>query len=211
MHNRQDSRCRSDGREKPKLKTTGEKLVGLAAIAGPLLHMVSDILEWYSNGFSSPQLYINLLGFLPLPFVILGLYWLRRRRLEVLGFAGAVLYAAAFVYFTYSTVFSIYYKVPTYEDLWHRLGWIYTLHGGFMVGGGLMFAVAAFRGKAFGKIVLVPFTIGLLINLIVALLPVPEILQIGGSMFRNFGLIGMGIEPLMESGPDDRGTPSAMS
>lgn len=143
--------------------------------------MVSDILEWNSGGFSSPQLYINLLGFLPLPFMILGLYWLRRRRLSLVGLIGAVLYAVAFVYFLYSTIFSIYYEIRTYEDLWHRLGWVYTLHGGFMVFGGLMFAIAAFRGNAFWKIAISLFTLGLLVNLIVAFLPVPEMLQIAGA------------------------------
>ncbi|NOT49228.1 MAG: hypothetical protein HOP17_15975 [Acidobacteria bacterium] len=178
------------------MKVIGKNLIAFAAIFGPLLHVASDILEWRAGGFSSLQLYINLLGFLLMPFMILGLYWLDRRRLGLTGATGALLYAIAFVYFTYSTIYSIRYQVPTYEDLWHRLGWVYTLHGAFMVVGGLVFVVAALRGRAYGKVPVGFFGVGLLINLVVGLLPVPEMIQIAGSMFRNVGLVGMGIEIL---------------
>ncbi len=175
---------------------TIRNLLGTAAVAAPLLHAASDVLEWRYGGFSSLQLYTNLAGFLPMPLMILGLYWLERRRLGELGFAGALLYAVAFVYFTYSTIYSIYFHVPDYEDLWHRLGWVYTLAGGFMVVGGSMFVAAAWKNRAYSRISLALFGLGLLINLVVAFLPVPEMVQIAGSMFRNAGLIGMGLEIL---------------
>ncbi len=56
-----------------------------------------------------------------------------------------------------------------------------------MIVGGLMFGVSALKAKVLSRIALALFVIGLMLNLIVSLLPVPEVVQILGSTIRNFG------------------------
>lgn len=177
----------------------GGFLIGVTAIVAPTLHLLSDLLEWNSGGFSQTQLLINLFGFLPMPFLIIGLNQIQRPRTGWPGSAGAILYAWAFVYFIYTTVYSLAYSVPTYEALWHQLGWIYTFHGGLMVVGGIMFGLSALKAKVLSRIGVGLFVIGLAINLIVSLLPVPEIVQILGSTIRNLGLMAIGVHLLLRA------------
>jgi hypothetical protein len=54
------------------------QVIGIAAILGPGLHLLSDILEWVSGGFSPPQLWVNYLGFVLIPFLMVGLYAVQR-------------------------------------------------------------------------------------------------------------------------------------
>jgi len=76
--------------------------------------------------------------------------------------------------------------------LWTRLGTLYTVHGTLMVLGGLMFAWSALRMNWLPRGALLLFAAGLALNLLLALLPVPDILQTVGSAARNLGLMGMG-------------------
>lgn len=175
----------------------GGLLIGVTAVVAPMLHLLSDVLEWHSGGFSQTQLVINLFGFLPMPFLIIGLNQIQRQRAGWPAAVGAILYAWAFVYFTYTTIYSLAYSVPTYQALWNQLGWIYTFHGGLMIVGGLMFGVSALKAKVLSRIALALFVIGLMLNLIVSLLPVPEVVQILGSTIRNLGLIGIGVHLLL--------------
>ena len=61
-----------------------------------------------------------------------------------------------------------------------------------MVVGGLLFAVAALRGGGLPRLAVWLFGTGLLVNLALALVPAPDILQTVGTAIRNAGLVGMG-------------------
>jgi hypothetical protein len=61
-----------------------------------------------------------------------------------------------------------------------------------MVIGGLLFARAALRTVVLPKLAVRLFGAGLLINLGLALVPAPDILQTVGTVIRNAGLAGMG-------------------
>jgi hypothetical protein len=61
-----------------------------------------------------------------------------------------------------------------------------------MVVGGLLFAGAAFRSKCLPVAAVVLFGAGLLVNLVLAVVPAPELLQTVGTAIRNVGLVGMG-------------------
>lgn len=61
-----------------------------------------------------------------------------------------------------------------------------------MVLGGLLFAVAALRSGGLPRPAVCLFGAGLLINLVLALAPLPDVLQTLGTAVRNAGLVGMG-------------------
>lgn len=167
-------------------------VVGAAAITAPVLHCVTDVMEWVQGGFSPLQLWLNYLAFLPMPWLLLGIYVLRAEELTPSALAGALLYGAAFTYFAYTTLFALQSQAPNYEALWQRLGFIYTVHGAAMVVGGLLFAWAALRSRALPRLAVGLFAAGLLVNLGLAVVPAPDILQTVGTAIRNAGIAGMG-------------------
>jgi hypothetical protein len=171
-------------------------LVGSAAIAAPILHSLTDAMEWYRNGFSTAQLWLNYLAFLPMPWLLLGLCAVRTESLGAVALFGAVLYGFAFTYFAHTTLHALATGAPDYASLWQQLGPIYTFHGALMIIGGLLFAGAAIGAKSLPRIAVLLFGGGLLLNLVLALVPAPEILQTVGTALRNAGLVGMGYATL---------------
>jgi hypothetical protein len=167
-------------------------IVGLAAIVAPSLHLLSDVMEWSAGGFSRAQLLVNYAAFVPMPFLLLGLYALQTPRSKWTGLIGAVLYGLAFVYFTHSTLVALEQAVPDYETLWGRLGVVYTVHGALMIAGGLLFGVDALRARVLPRAGVILFLTGIGLNLAVGLTPLPDIVQIAGSTMRNVGLVVIG-------------------
>jgi hypothetical protein len=167
-------------------------VVGLVALAAPALHSLTDLLEWQQQGFSTIQLRLNYLAFLPMPWLLLGLYAVHDPKPAPVGLVGALLYGSAFTYFSHTTLYALAEHIPTYEALWGRLGGLYTAHGALMVLGGLLFAFAVLRAGFLPKSSVVLFAVGLGTNLVLALLPAPDILQIFGTAARNLGLMIMG-------------------
>ncbi len=55
-------------------------IIAVTTISAPSLHLISDVLECSSSGFSNAQLLINYAGFLPMPFLMLGLYTVSARK-----------------------------------------------------------------------------------------------------------------------------------
>ncbi|MBK8233706.1 MAG: hypothetical protein IPK72_24795 [Candidatus Eisenbacteria bacterium] len=149
-------------------------------------------MEWYQGGFSTPQLWLNYIAFLPMPWLLLGVYVIRSDALGTGALIGAILYGVAFTYFAHTTLYALALGVADYETLWRQLGPLYTAHGALMIVGGLLFASTALRGKGLPSWAVSLFGIGLLANLVLALLPAPDILQTLGTAVRNVGLVGMG-------------------
>ncbi|MFT3808208.1 hypothetical protein [Arenimonas sp.] len=177
------------------------RTVGGVAVVAPALHLLSDVMEWRQQGFNDVQLWINLIAFLPMPFLLAGLIAWQGNRKGRIGWLGAGLYGAAFIYFLYTTILAISARIPTYEQLWAELGWHYTLAGSAMVLGGLLFAWSAWRANRFPRMAVALFLAGILTNLAIALLPVPDILQVLGSALRNIGLMVMGVAILFDQPP----------
>jgi hypothetical protein len=176
-------------------KTTGTALsttVGVAALAAPTLHSLTDALEWYHGGFTTAQLWLNYAVFLPMPWLLLGVYAVHEPRPNVAGLVGALLYGAAFTYFAHTALYALTERATNYEELWVRLGATYTVHGAVMICGGLLFGWSVFRAGWLPRLAVVAFLAGVLANLIVWLLPAADILQTIGSAVRNLGLVLMG-------------------
>jgi hypothetical protein len=166
--------------------------VGIAALVAPGLHSATDLWEWYQGGFSAGQLWLNYAAFLPMPWLLLGLYAVHEPKPGVGGLLGAILYGAAFTYFSYTTLYALKAGIPGYAALWAELGPVYTVHGGLMVAGGLLFGGSVFRAGWLPRFPVLLFLAGILLNLALALIPSPDILQTAGSLLRNLGIMGMG-------------------
>lgn len=170
-----------------------QRLIGLGAIVAPIAHSATDAMEWLNGGFTPPQLWLNYFAFLPLPAILLGLYAVQRPRITRLGLAGALLYGFAFVYFTHTTLAALAARVPDYDRLWDQLGRTYTVHGVVMLVGGGLFGWATVRARVLPAWSGWLFLTGLTINLLVGLLPLPDLLQTIGTTVRNAGLVAMGV------------------
>jgi hypothetical protein len=174
-------------------------VIAMTAIVAPTLHLLSDVLELTGGGFSQVQLLVNYAGFLPMPFLMLGLYAYQRPRIGWDGLIGSVLYGVAFIYFAHTTLIALEEAISNYEMLLGTLGVIYTFHGGLMVTGGTLFGIASLRAKVLWRGAVSLFLVGIILNLGVALLPLSDILQILGSSVRNLGLIAMGVSVIRKS------------
>lgn len=168
-------------------------LIAFGAIVFPVLHTITDVMEWLHGGFSFPQLVLNYVAFLPVPAVLLGLYAVQRPTISRLGLWGALLYGFAFVYFAHTALYALASQSPSYAVLWAGLGWTYTVHGVVMIVGGLCFGWATFRAGVLPRWTASLFLGGIGLHLLFGLLPVPDLLQTFGTLVRNAGLVGMGI------------------
>lgn len=171
---------------------TTRKLVGWTAIVAPLLHTATDVLEWTQGGFSRAQLWLNYAAFLPVPALMLGLYAMQRPRIGRAGLWGALIYGGAFVYFAHTTLWALAESAPDYATLWGRLGIAYTAHGVAMVVGGLLFGWATWKAGVVPRLAPGLFIAGLAGNLVLGLLPLPDILQTIASGVRNAGFVSLG-------------------
>lgn len=169
-----------------------DRWLGCFAIAAPLLHSATDVLEWQQRGFSVAQLWLNYLAFLPMPAVMLGLCAAQRPRIGGAGLVGACGYGVAFIYFAHTTLFALETATQDYAQLWHRLGLLYTAHGALMVLGGALFGVASLRARVFPPWTAAVFLAGVALNAVLALSGAPEAWQPVASALRNLGLMGMG-------------------
>lgn len=176
-------------------------LIGVAALVAPALHTVTDLMEWHKQGFTETQLWLNFVAFLPMPLLLLCIHAVQEPRPGVVGLIGALLYGAAFAYFLYTTLYALQEHVKSYDELWARLGHVYTFFGGVMVCGGLLFGWSALRVGWLPRSSVLLFLSGIVLNLVLAILPTPDILQTVGSAVRNVGLIAMGYAVLFKPAP----------
>lgn len=163
-------------------------LIGATAVVAPGLHLASDVLEW-RGGFSPVQLALTYLGFVPMPALFVGLYAMQRPRIHWTGLAGALCYGLAFVYFAFTALYALQEQIPDYAQLLACLGVLYTFHGALMVVGGAMFGVASLRTGVWPRWTLALFLAGIVLNVLFALNPVPDIPQTLGSTLRNLGIM----------------------
>lgn len=176
-------------------------LIGSAAVLFPALHTLSDVLELRSAGFSPPQLWINYVAFVGIPFVPLGLHAIQRPRTGWLSLGGALLYGAAFVFFAATTVYALVGRTRDYPTLLDELGVVYAAHGVMMVVGGLLFGWGVMRAGVLPRWTGVTLATGVLLNLLSSALRLPDLTQIAGSTVRNVALIAMGIAVLRRRSP----------
>lgn len=158
----------------------------------PAMHLATDVMEWWVGGYGELQLWANLVAFLPMPLLLLGICMALDHHPARVTVLGALLYGVSFIYFIYTTAYAIAGNIPDYETLWSQLGPVYTVAGGLMVAGGILFSMGSFKTSPLPAVSLWLFLFGILVNLVVAIVPAPDILQTVGSSIRNVGLMIMG-------------------
>jgi len=90
------------------------------------------------------------------------------------------------------TLLALASAAPDYEHLWGQLGMTYTMHGAVMIVSGALFGWVTLRAKRLPAWTAQVFLLSIGLNLVLALLPGPDILQTLGTLLRNVGLAGMG-------------------
>ena len=168
-------------------------LIGLATIIAFTLHILSDLLEVFTGGFSAEQLWINYVAFLAIPFLMIGLYAVQLPLSGWMSLTGAIAYGTSFIFFAGTTLYALVAKTPDYSTLLEELGSIYTFYGGLMVVGGILFSIAVIRAKVLPIWTGWLLILGVSLNLLFHLLAFPDLSQIIGSIVRNIALVGMGI------------------
>ena len=167
-------------------------IVGASAIAGPALHTLSDVLEWYQNGYSATQLWLKYFAFVPMPWLLLGICLVHTPRLGALGIVGALLYGMGFVYFEHTVLYALTEGISNYTELKGRLGTLNTVYGTFMIYGALIFAWAVFHTKQIPRYSVFLLALGVVVNIVLWLLAVPDTYQTIGSAVRNLGIACIG-------------------
>ena len=167
-------------------------IVGLVAIVAPALHTLSDVLEWYQQGYTEMQLWLKYLAFIPMPWLLLGVCLVHTPRLGALGIVGALLYGLGFVYFEHTVLYALTEGIPGYPDLRSRLGTLNTVYGTFMIYGGLIFAWAAFHTSQFPRYPVFLLAFGVVVNIVLWLFGVPDTYQTLGTAIRNLGIACIG-------------------
>ena len=168
-------------------------IIGLATIIASTLHILSDVLEVLSGGFSANQLWINYVAFLPIPFLMIGLYAFQRPRAGWMSLTGAIAYGTSFIFFAGTTLYALVAKTADYSTLLEELGSIYTFYGGLMVAGGILFGISAIKARVLPRWTGWLLIFGVSLNLLFRLLAFPDLSQIVGSIVRNIAFVGMGI------------------
>jgi hypothetical protein len=171
-------------------------LIGSAAVLFPALHTLSDVLELRNGRFSPPQLWINYVAFVGIPFMPLGLHAVQRPWTGWLSLSGALLYGAAFVFFAATTVYALVGRTRDYATLLNELGMVYTAHGAMMVAGGLLFGWGVMRAGVLPRWTGATLAAGVLLHLLSSAVRLPELTQIAGSTLRNVAFVAMGISVL---------------
>jgi hypothetical protein len=97
-----------------------------------MVYLVSDVLEATHGGFTSFQLWLTLVAEVTMPVFVLGLFAAQRHQIGSLGRSGAIGYALAYVYFTYTVGYALAAQTPDFETL-RDLGVPKTIAGGVLV------------------------------------------------------------------------------
>jgi hypothetical protein len=113
---------------------------------------------------------------------------------------GAIVYAYAYVYFTYTVVFALVEDVADYDELSDRLGAWMVAHGALMLIGALALGGAILWHAAY------PRWTGavLILGVVLVTLGLPGVLGFLAAAVRAVAWLGMGLALLTERGPLSR-------
>lgn len=170
------------------------RAAGWLAVVSTAVYFASDVLEASHGGFTTVQLWLTLACEATLPAFVLGLYQVQRPQIGRLGRYGAVAYAIAFLYFTYTVSYALAHGTPDFTALSRTLNPAMTVFGAVMVAAGIAFGVATYRARVLpgwtgptlaSGVVLVVVTLGL-----------PAAVQLTAVGVRDLAFIGMGIAAL---------------
>lgn len=124
--------------------------------------------------------------------MVLGRYAAQRPRIRAIGLIGALGYGFAFICFTHATLLALATGTSSDQQLWDTLGCTYTVYGVLTIAAGACFGWATIEARVFPPWTAWAFLLGIATNLVLGMLPTPDLLQTGRTLLRNCGLVGMG-------------------
>jgi len=170
-----------------------QKLVGIATLLAAVLYIASDLLEVAMRGFSPVQLYMTYGAFVAIPFSLMGLHAIQSARVGWLSLVGSVAYGSSFIFYAATVIYALVQQTADYANLIDSLGILYPLHGLLLIVGGLLFGWSVMRAGVLPRWTGLLLMVGVVVNLAIAALPLPDISQIIGSTLRNIAFLGMAI------------------
>lgn len=145
------------------------------------------------SGFSPVQLYMTYGAFVAVPFSLMGLHAIQSPRVGWFSLVGSVAYGSSFIFYAATVVYALVQQTADYANLVDSLGILYPLHGLLLILGGLLFGGSVMRAGVLPRWTGLLLMVGVVVNLAIAALPLPDISQIIGSTLRNIAFLGMAI------------------
>lgn len=170
------------------------RAAGWLAVVSTTAYFFSDVLEASHGGFTTVQLWLTLASEAALPAVVVGLYRLQRPRIGRLGRYGAVAYAVAYLYFTYTVIYALAHGTPDFAALNHALNPAMTVFGAVMVAAGIAFGAATYHARVLPGWTGPTLAAGVV--LVVATPGLPAAVQLTAIGVRDLAFIGMGVAAL---------------
>jgi hypothetical protein len=180
------------------------RATGLLTIVSTVVYLVSDVLEAAHGGFTPFQLWLTLVAEVTLPVFVLGLFAAQRPQIGSLGRVGAIGYALAYVYFTYTVGYALAAQTPDFETLNRDLGAPMTIAGGLMVLSGLAFAAAVYRARLLPR--WTGFALAVGVVAVAAALALPAAVQLVAIGLRDVAFLGMGVALIRPTARRERDT-----
>jgi hypothetical protein len=170
------------------------RVAGWLAVVSTTAYFLSDVLEASHGGFTTVQLWLTLASEAALPAVAVGLYQVQRPQIGRLGRYGAVAYAVAYLYFTYTVIYALAHGTPDFAALNHALNPAMTVFGAVMVAAGTAFGAATYHARVLPGWTGPTLAAGVV--LVVATLGLPAAVQLTAIGVRDLAFIGMGFAAL---------------
>ena len=166
------------------------RVAGWLAVVSTTAYFLSDVLEASHGGFTTVQLWLTLASEAALPAVAVGLYQVQRPQIGRLGRYGAVAYAVAYLYFTYTVIYALAHGTPDFAALNHALNPAMTVFGAVMVAAGIAFGAATYHARVLPGWTGPTLAAGVV--LVVATLGLPAAVQLTATGVRDLAFMSDG-------------------
>jgi hypothetical protein len=176
------------------IRSPAARAAGWLAIASTAVYFISDVLEASHGGFTTVQLWLTLAAEATLPAFVVGLYQTQRPRIGRLGRYGAVAYAAAYLYFTYTVIYALAHGTADFTALNRALNPAMTVFGAVMVAAGIAFGAATYHARVLPRWTGAALAAGVV--MVAVTLGQPAAVQLTAVGVRDLAFIAMGLAVL---------------
>jgi hypothetical protein len=165
--------------------------VGWLTLVSTAVYFISDALEAARGGFTDAQLWLTLAAEGTLPLFVIGLYRVQRARAGRAGRYGAVMYAGAYAYFSWTVIYALIHDTPDFTTLTTNLNPTMTIVGAVMVLAAITFAVATYRAAVLPRWTGPTLAVGVV--LVAITLSQASAVQLVAVGIRDLAFAGMGV------------------
>jgi hypothetical protein len=167
-------------------------VIGVGAIAGSALYVISDVMELAAGELYTAQLIVTYLGEASIPFFIVGLNAVQQPRGGWISLIGSVLYGVAFVGFSATVLYPLVTGDRDPDAVFEDFGAIYDANTAVAAVGGAMFGYSVIRAGVFPRWTGIALLAGLALTAVLVGMGAPEGVQTIGTAIRGLAFAGMG-------------------